>query len=213
MPAESRQRKFLYRKPFPGSVSYHYDYNSTGTFGLPTTPNFTTQGNGQGFGINWSALFPDWPTLSVGYQHGSGSGTLYGTDQKTSSDQRLSTCDPAIGWVSTSTRITITPLNGNYPEILTGTANLNDSGGYDTGINASRNIALWNGAISANYSHSPIRRITSLPDKPRTIRATRPTWNPQTRISVPRRSQFLPEPELHQQSVVLLQPGLGQISR
>src|ERR1035441_1145710 len=74
---------------FPGSVSYRYDYNSTGTFGLPSTPNFTTQGNGQGFGVNWSALIPDWPTLSVGYQHGSGSGTLYGTDQETSSSQNM----------------------------------------------------------------------------------------------------------------------------
>ena len=44
---------------FPGSVSYRYDYNSTGTLGLSGTPNFTTQGNGQGFGVNWSALFPD----------------------------------------------------------------------------------------------------------------------------------------------------------
>jgi hypothetical protein len=32
---------------FPGSASYHYDYNSTGTLGLIGTPNFTTQGNGQ----------------------------------------------------------------------------------------------------------------------------------------------------------------------
>ncbi len=41
---------------FPGSVTYRYDYNSTGTFGLAGVPNFTTQGNGQGFGVNWSAL-------------------------------------------------------------------------------------------------------------------------------------------------------------
>src|ERR1017187_66475 len=74
---------------FPGSVTYRYDYNSTGTFGLASTPNFTTQGNGQGFGVNWSALLPDWPTLSVGYQQGSGNSTLYGTDQERSSDQRL----------------------------------------------------------------------------------------------------------------------------
>jgi hypothetical protein len=66
---------------YPGSVSYRYDYNSTGTLGVPGAPNFTTVGNGQGLGVNWSALIPDWPTLSVSYQHGGGSGTLYGTDQ------------------------------------------------------------------------------------------------------------------------------------
>src|ERR1035438_10514256 len=82
---------FFTGSKFPGSVTYRYDYNSTGTFGLPSTPNFTTQGNGQGFGVNWSALIPDWPTLSVGYQHGSGSGTLYGTNQETSSSQNMFT--------------------------------------------------------------------------------------------------------------------------
>jgi hypothetical protein len=141
---------------FPGSVSYHYDYNSTGTFGLPTTPNFTTQGNGQGFGINWSVLFPDWPTLSVGYQHGSGSGTLYGTDEKTSSDTGILNVRSgfqALGF-NLNAYYDHSNVSGNYPDVLTGTANLNNSSGYDTGINASRNIPLWNGAFFANYSHS-----------------------------------------------------------
>ena len=100
---------------FPGSVSYRYDYNSTGTFGLPSTPNFTTQGNGQGFGVNWSALFNGWPTLSVGYQQGSGSGTLYGTDQESSSNEQRSTCArPTSGTGSSSTPITTTPRCTRY---------------------------------------------------------------------------------------------------
>src|SRR6202521_5858371 len=74
---------------FPGSVSYHYAANSTGTFGLSGQPDFTTYGRGQGFGINWSALFPDWPTLSVGYSQGSGHSTLYGTNEETDSSTRL----------------------------------------------------------------------------------------------------------------------------
>src|SRR5271165_4351039 len=74
---------------FPGSVNYRYDYNSTGTLGLQGVPNFTTRGNGQGFGVNWSALFSGWPTLSVSYQQGSGGGTLYGTNQQSSNSQRL----------------------------------------------------------------------------------------------------------------------------
>ena len=74
---------------FPGSVSYHYDRNSTGSFGLTGQPNFTTIGKGQGFGVNWSALLPKLPTLSVGYSQGEGSGTIYGTDQETNSSTRL----------------------------------------------------------------------------------------------------------------------------
>ena len=73
---------------FPGSVNYHYDADSTGTFGLAGQPNFTTYGKGQGFGIGWAALLPGLPTLSVGYSQGDGHGTIYGTDQQTDSSQR-----------------------------------------------------------------------------------------------------------------------------
>jgi hypothetical protein len=74
---------------FPGSVSYNYATNSTGTLGLTGQPNFTTEGRSKGLGINWSALVPNWPTLSVGYSQGSGNSTLYGTDQKDDSSTRL----------------------------------------------------------------------------------------------------------------------------
>ena len=141
---------------FPGSVSYHYDYNSTGTFGLSDTPNFTTQGNGQGVGINWAALFPGWPTISVGYQYGTGNGTLYGTDQKTSSHTGILNVRSSyqLEGFNLNAYYDHDTLNGFYPEVLTGTANFNNSTGYDTGISASRNIPFWNGAFSANYSHT-----------------------------------------------------------
>jgi len=148
---------FFTGSKFPGSVTYHYDYNGTGTFGLPDTPNFTTQGNGQGFGVNWSALLPDWPTLSVGYQQGSGSSTLYGTNQESSSDQRIFN-------VHSSYRLAGFNLNGffdhtslqtNFPEFLTGQGqSVSDSSGHDFGVNASRNIPWWNGSMYANYSRS-----------------------------------------------------------
>ena len=74
---------------FPGSITYRNDYNSTGTFGLVGQPNFTTHGHGDGFGIAWSALLPNLPTLSVGYSQGSGSGEVYGTSQETGTDTKL----------------------------------------------------------------------------------------------------------------------------
>src|SRR5271166_5137 len=70
---------------FPGYASYNYTRNSTGNFGLVGTPNFTTVGNGQGFGIGWSALLPNLPTFSAGYSQGSGTGTLFGTNEVSSS--------------------------------------------------------------------------------------------------------------------------------
>jgi hypothetical protein len=144
---------------FPGSVSYHYDDNSTGTSGLVGSPNFATQGSGQGIGVNWSALIPDWPTLSVGYQQGSGSGTVYGTDQETSASQHLLN-------VRSSYRLDGFNLNAYYdhntlrtvlPQFLSGNGeDVQNSTGNDFGFGASRNIPIWNGQFYANYTHSTI---------------------------------------------------------
>ena len=155
----SATANFFTGSHFPGSVSYRYDYNSTGTFGLSGVPNFTTQGTGQGFGINWGALFSGWPTLSVGYQQGSGSGTLYGTDQQTSSSQHIFN-------VRSNYRLAGFNLNAYYdhntlhtvlPEFLTGTGeDVLDSSGNDFGFGASRNIPFGNGQFYATYTRSTL---------------------------------------------------------
>ena len=80
---------FFSASNFPGSVSYHYDANSTGTIGLVGQPNFTTYGKSQGFGVTWSALLPNLPTLTVGYSQGTGHSTIFGTSDEANSDTRL----------------------------------------------------------------------------------------------------------------------------
>lgn len=144
---------------FPGSVSYRYDYNSTGTLGLTGSPNFTTQGTGQGFGANWSALFTGWPTLAVGYQQGSGNGTLYGTDQEASSSQHLFN-------VRSSYRLADFNLNAYYdhntqhsvlPEFLAGNGeDIQNSSGNDFGFSANRSLPWLNGQFYANYTHTTL---------------------------------------------------------
>ncbi len=144
---------------FPGSVGYHYDYNSTGTLGLQGVPNFTTQGNGQGFNINWSALFPGWPTLSVGYQRGSGSGTLYGTDQESSNTLDLFNVRSSYKWSGFlfNAYYDHTKSESLFPEFLSG-GGINDdlthSSGQDMGISTSRNLPWWSGSMYASYTHS-----------------------------------------------------------
>ena len=66
---------------FPGSVNYSANFNGTGNYGIPGVSSFDTNGNSQGFGVSWSALLPDYPSLTVGYQMGSANYSLYGTDQ------------------------------------------------------------------------------------------------------------------------------------
>ncbi len=38
---------------YPGSISYNKSYNSTGIFGLPGFPNYTTNGNSDALNIGW----------------------------------------------------------------------------------------------------------------------------------------------------------------
>jgi len=141
---------------FPGAVSYHYDDNSTGTFGVAGQPDFTTYGKGQGFGVNWSALLPGLPTLSVGYSQGDGHGTIYGTNQETDSSQRMfnlrSTYSYA-GWVLNGS-FTHDSFNSKSPEFLaTGGDDVEDSSGHDFAFGAQHRLPM-NGTLGINYSRA-----------------------------------------------------------
>jgi hypothetical protein len=70
---------------FPGSISYAKAYNSEGNYAIPGIANFTTHGNSDTFGINWSEHLPDAPSVSVGFQKGSSQYSVYGTNDQGSS--------------------------------------------------------------------------------------------------------------------------------
>jgi len=142
---------------FPGSVNYHFDRNSTGTFGLVGQPNFTTIGNSQGFGINWSALLPGLPTLTVGYSQGGGHSNVYGTDEEANSDTKLfnvrSTYE--LENFNLSAYYTHLDLNTRTPEFLASEP--------ETAVQASANQTLgfgathalpYSGTFYANYNRS-----------------------------------------------------------
>lgn len=74
---------------YPGAVTYSYTDNSSNMFGLSGQPNFTTVGKSRGLGINWSALLPNWPTLTVGFAQGNSSSNVFGTDQESNSTSRM----------------------------------------------------------------------------------------------------------------------------
>ena len=70
---------------FPGSITFAKSYNSQGNFAVPGVADFTTHGNSTTFGINWSELIPDLPSLSFGYQQGSNEYSVFGTNDTGSS--------------------------------------------------------------------------------------------------------------------------------
>ena len=141
---------------FPGSVSYHYDRNSTGTLGLAGQPNFTTIGKGQGFSINWSALLPNWPTLSVGYAQGDGSGNIYGTSEETSSKNKLWNVHSNYQLMGFRMNAFYTRNNWNsvYPEFLTGASEeIQESSGQSVGFGVQHSLPI-RGSFFANYNRS-----------------------------------------------------------
>ena len=141
---------------FPGSVAYHYDRNSSGIFGLAGQPDFTTIGKGQGFSVNWSALLPNMPTLSVGYSQGNGSGTIYGTDEQTSSTTKLLNIrsDYSIAGFRLNAFYTHNKLDSTFPQFLAGQSeNTQDSSGNNVGIGAQHALPL-HGEFYANFNRS-----------------------------------------------------------
>ena len=141
---------------FPGSVSYRDDYNSTGTFGLDGQPNFTTHGHGQGFGVGWSALLPGLPTLSASYSQGSGSGTVYGTDQQSGSDTKLFNVRStyAIEGFRLNSYYDHNTLHSVLPEFLAGEQeSVSDTSANDFGFGANRNLP-FNVSFYTNYNRS-----------------------------------------------------------
>ena len=70
---------------YPGTVNYSRAYNSEGSFALPGLPSYTTHGNSDSFGINWSENAPDAPSLTVGFQRGSTDYSVYGANDTGSS--------------------------------------------------------------------------------------------------------------------------------
>ena len=142
---------------FPGYVSYHYAHDSNGTFGLIGTPNFTTVGDGHGFGIGWSALIPDWPTLSVSYSEGSGTGTVFGTNDLASSDTRTVNVRSTYRFAGWQLNAYYNHLNlsSKFPIFLGGqeAKNFNNFSGNDFGINGSHDLP-WKGTVSVTYNHA-----------------------------------------------------------
>ncbi len=73
---------------FPGSITYAKSWDSEGNFGIPGVPNYTTRGDGQGFGIGWGAFFQGFPSLSANFNTGNSEYSVLGADQNGSNDYK-----------------------------------------------------------------------------------------------------------------------------
>jgi hypothetical protein len=141
---------------FPGAVNYNYSDNSSGTFGLAGQPNFTTVGKNNGFGINWSVLLPDMPSLSVGYSQGSGTSNIYGTDQQSNATSRVFNLHSGYGVAGFRLTgfFTRDSLHSQFPEFIAGEgSSLEEASGHDFGFGAVHALPE-HGSFSASYSRA-----------------------------------------------------------
>jgi hypothetical protein len=73
----------------PISFTYQRDWNSEGTFNLPGTPGFTTNGNSQMFTVTGGAFYKNMPSVQASFSKGSDTYEVLGADANGASALRL----------------------------------------------------------------------------------------------------------------------------
>jgi hypothetical protein len=142
---------------FPGSISYSKAYNSEGNFALPGLPNYTTHGNSDAFGINWSEQVPGLPSLSAGFQTGGNQYSVYGTNDNGTTGYHSFSLHS--GYVIDGFSLSAYYQNGSshalIPEVFSNVQQTltvkSNSDGY--GFSASHALPL-HGGISATFSRT-----------------------------------------------------------
>lgn len=71
---------------FPGSINYAKAYNSEGNFAVPGVANYTTHGDSQTWGVNWSEIVPNLPSFAASFQMGSSDYSIYGANSTGTTD-------------------------------------------------------------------------------------------------------------------------------
>ena len=142
---------------YPGYASFAYTRNSTGNFGLIGSPNFTTIGTGYGFGVGWSVLLPNKPTLSFSYSQGSGGGNVFGTNEESHAATKTLNLRSGYhleGW-NLNAFYQHLSFDSKIPLFLSGEPNtdFSSSTGDMVGANASHSLP-WNGSVALSFSHS-----------------------------------------------------------
>ena len=141
---------------FPGFFSFNKAYDSSGTFGMPGASGLTTHGNAQGFSLGWSELLPDMPSLSASYSQGNGSSTLYGSDAKSESSDRVFDLHSDYLLVGFRLRGFFQHQNtdATFPGFLVGSAlNKSDSSSNSYGFSADHKMPL-NGDVYGGWHRS-----------------------------------------------------------
>jgi hypothetical protein len=141
---------------FPGSISYAKAYNSEGNYAIPGLTNYVTHGDSGTFGINWSALIPNWPTFSAGFQSGKSNYSVYGTNDSGKNAFRSLNLHSAytVDEFNLSAYYSKGSGEATIPEVVSGLPSTQtESSSNAVGGNLSHRLPL-NGSFSAGINRS-----------------------------------------------------------
>ena len=141
---------------FPGTVSYNRLFNATSQFGVPNSDiGLAQHTNTQGFGIGWSALIPDWPTLTATYGINKTSNSILGLEgNNDETDRTLNLLSTYIwdGWHFTG-QFLHRNANADFSQFLENPAPVHtNSASNSYGATAQHSLPLA-GTFGVMYNH------------------------------------------------------------
>lgn len=139
---------------FPGSVFYSYDTTNNGLYGLPGVGALSTDGSSQGYGVTWSVLLPDLPTLTASYSSHTSNSTVIGAvgDFKSSTKDFNLNSDYTMAGFLLNGYYSHQATTSNFPDFLGGVY-FDRVGTNTVGASATHKLPM-SGSFWSSYSHT-----------------------------------------------------------
>ncbi len=144
---------------FPGSINYAKADNSEGNYAIPGLANYTTKGNSDTFGISWSEILPNLPSLSANFQMSDNKYSIYGSNDNGSTTSRSFGLRSAymLAGFNLAGYFTDGVSHSDIPQVLQGSTQgeTATSGSRGYGFAAGHALPL-HGGFSANVNRSDV---------------------------------------------------------
>jgi hypothetical protein len=141
---------------FPGTVTYNRLFNATSQFGVPGSDiGLAQHTNTQGYGIGWSALIPDWPTLTANYSVNNNSNSILGTEGNNNQTDHTLNVVSTYKWDGffTTGQFVHRNTDANFAEVINGLAPVHStSSSNDFGATVQHALPMA-GTFGVSWNH------------------------------------------------------------
>ena len=139
---------------FPGSISYGAGWQQGSQFQIAGQPGLSDNGSTQNFAVTWSALFPDWPTLTATFSDTSASQTILGETSPSDTSARNLNLTSNYDWDGFQLFGYFNHQNFNFtfPQFITGNSlETTTSSNHSYGVSATHPLPL-HGSFSVAFN-------------------------------------------------------------